>query len=136
MLALYDPSALVINEIHADLEKPTEYGNGEVELYNWGAEPIDISRWYLENKTGYVLATIENREIGPLEFLVVDVIGLTGDSQEVTLFDSEGYERDSAMYSGATSHIGSCYARISDGLGNWVWTTICTLGSSNRMGPY
>lgn len=120
---MYDNSAkVVINKISPYTEASTEYGSGEVELYNKGTAPVDMDQWYLENLTGYVIATINNKEIAPSGFLVVSVTGLTRDYQKVTLFDSSGRKVDSAMYSGARFHSGLSYARIPNSGNLWRWT--------------
>lgn len=122
---------VLINEIHPDIESSGNYANGKVELYNPGAAPVNLNQWYLSKLTGFIIGTINNQEIGPRGFLVVNVSELTGNYQEITLLDSNGKKRDSATYTGARSHNGSCYARIPDGGDSWKWTT-CTLGYSNR----
>jgi hypothetical protein len=123
-------SSVVINEVHPRLEA-ARYGNERVELYNTGNNPVNVSLWYMKNITGQVIGTIRDKEIPPHRFLVVDVVGLTGDYQAVTLFDSGNNKIDSVIYIGARSHNGSCYARVPDGMDTWEWA-ICTLGSSNR----
>ncbi len=126
-------SALIlINEIHPDMDSSGKYANGKVELYNPGDSPVNLNQWYLQKFTGFTIGTINKQEIAPHGFLVVDVTGLTGNYQEITLFDSSANKKDSVTYSGAKSHIGSCYARIPDGADNWKWMT-CTLGSPNRQ---
>jgi hypothetical protein len=123
---------VVINEIHPCPEDAAEYGNERVELFNIGKSPVNVSLWYMKNMTGQVIGTIHDKEIPPFGFLVVEVTGLTGDYQKVTLFDSENNKIDSAIYIGARSHNGSCYVRILDGADIWKWAT-CTLGSSNQQ---
>jgi hypothetical protein len=122
---------VVLNEIHPRLEA-ARYEDEHVELYNTGKNPVNVSLWYMKNITGQVIGTIRDREIPPHGFLVVDVIGLIGDYQAVTLFDSGNTRVDSVIYMGARSHNGSCYARVPDGADTWEWAT-CTLGSSNRQ---
>jgi len=116
--------SVVINRIYPYSGMSASYGNGEVELYNTGKAPVNINRWYLKNTAGYVIGTVNNIELDPSGFLVVDVTGLTGDNQEVTLFDSEGNSVDSVAYTGAGSHNGLSYARIPDGAGTWKWTAL------------
>ncbi len=124
---------VVINEIHPGIGASAKSGNGMVELYNPGNTPVNVNLWYLRNISGDVIGTINDQVIAPFGFLVVDVTGLTGDYQDVTLFDSGDNRRDFVMYTGAGSHNGLCYARIPDGADNWAWTA-CTLGSSNQQG--
>jgi hypothetical protein len=123
---------VVINEVHPSLEEAAKYGNERVELFNMGKNPVNVSLWYMKNMTDQVIGTIRDKEIPPYGFLVVNVTGLTGDYQAVTLFDSGNNRIDSVIYFKARSHNGSCYARIPDGADAWEWTT-CTLGSSNRQ---
>ncbi len=123
---------VVINEVHPCPDGAVGFKDESVELYNTGRNPLNVSRWHLENITRHVIATIQNKEIPPYGFLVVEVTGLPGDVQGVTLFDSADNKIDSVNYIGARSHNGSCYARIPDGEDIWEWTT-CTLGSSNRQ---
>lgn len=121
---LYDNLAkpVIINKICPYTETSSEYGNGEVELYNKGKAPVDMNQWYLENLTGYIIATINNKEIAPSGVLAVRVTGLTSDYQKITLFDSSGKKIDSAMYSGARFHSGLSFARIPNSGNLWRWT--------------
>jgi hypothetical protein len=114
-------SPVVINEVHPrpEAKEAAKYGNERVELYNTGKNPVNASLWYMKNMTGQVIGTIRDKEIPPQGFLVVDVIGLTGDYQAVTLFDSGNNKIDSVIYIGARSHNGSCYARVPDGMDTW-----------------
>jgi hypothetical protein len=123
---------VVINELHPRPEETDQYGNERVELFNIGKNPVNVSLWYMKNMTGQVIGTIHDKVIPSSGFLVVNVTGLTGDYQTVTLFDPGSNKIDSVIYIGARSHNGSCYARIPDGASTWEWTT-CTLGSSNRQ---
>lgn len=123
---------VVINEVHPCPDRAVGFKNENVELYNTGRNPLNVSRWHLENITRHVIATIRNKEIPPHGFLAVEVTGLPGDAQGITLFDSANNKIDSVNYIGARSHNGSCYARIPDGEDIWEWTA-CTLGSSNRQ---
>lgn len=116
---------VVINEIHPETSQ-----NGMIELFNPRNAPVNVNQWYITNSTGYIIVTIQNQEIAPYGFLVVNAAGLTGDNQKIGLFDSGGSNRDYATYTGATSHNGLCYARTPDGSDSWKWTT-CTLGASN-----
>jgi hypothetical protein len=125
-------NSVVINEIHPLPEEAAKYGNERAELYNTGKDPVNVNLWYLKNMTGQVIGTIRDKEIPPHGFLVVNMTGLTGDYQAVTLFDPGNNKVDSVIYIGARSHNGSCYARIPDGADTWEWAT-CTLGSSNRQ---
>lgn len=125
--------SIVINEIHPKTGTCATCGNEKVELYNMGDFPVNVNLWHLENITGYVIATIDNEAIAPHGFLVVNVTGLIGDRQKVTLFDTEANEIDSVMYTGAVPQNGLCYARILDGANNWEWIK-CTIGSSNYGG--
>lgn len=124
--------AVVINEVHPRTEGAFERRDEMVELYNMGRDPVNVSLWYMKNMTGHVIGTIRDKEILPYGFLAVGVIGLTGDCQRVTLFDSRDNKIDSVIYIGARSHNGSCYARIPDGANIWEWAK-CTLGSSNQQ---
>ena len=121
---------VVINEVHPRPDGAVGNENESVELYNMGRNPLNVSRWHMENITRHVIATIRDKVIPPNGFLVVEVAGLPGDAQEVTLFDSANNKIDSVNYIGARSHNGSCYARIPDGADTWEWTK-CTLRSSN-----
>ncbi|MFB3763718.1 MAG: lamin tail domain-containing protein [Methanotrichaceae archaeon] len=111
--------SVVINKIYPYTKTSTEYGSGKVELYNTGKASIDLNQWYMKNMTGYVIGMITHKKIAPSGFVVVDVTGLTTDRQGVTLYDSNGNKIDSVMYTGAQSHNGFSYARISDGVHVW-----------------
>ncbi len=119
-----DPAnSVVINKISPYTETSTEYGNGNVVLYNMGDNPVNMNQWYMKNITGYVIGMINNEEIAPSGFVAVDVTGLTRDHQGVTLYDSDGNRIDSVTYTGASSHNGLSYARTSTGGNAWKWTT-------------
>ncbi len=134
-LMLGNPTeAVVINEVHPGQEGAFEDRDEMVELYNMGRNPVNVSLWYMKNMTGQVIGTISDKQtLPPRGFLVVEVNGLTGDSQRVVLFDSTDKRVDSVIYIGARSHSGLCFARMPDGLNNWEWAA-CTLGASNLWG--
>ena len=131
--ACYNSSNVVINEIYPCTETCIKSGIGGIELYNTGNTPVNVSQWYLENITGYVMAPIKNEEIPPHGFLVVGVVGLTRNYQEINLVDSCGNKVCSVLYTGATYNSGLSYARIPDGGNMWKWMT-ATLGYSNMQG--
>lgn len=133
-LILESPTdVVVINEVHPG-QGAFDNRDELVELYNIGRSPVNMSLWYIRNKTGQVIGTIPaNQILPPRGFLVVEVTGLTEDRQRVALFDSKDKLVDSVTYVGARSHSDLCFARKPDGLNNWEWAA-STLGASNQWG--
>lgn len=125
---------VVINEVESSAQAK---GPDQVELYNKGSEPVDISRWYItddkdtrleENKT---TPFPEGTVLNPKEFIVLTEgvefdFGL-GKNDEVKLYDNSKSLVDSFAWEG---HAAGTYGRYPDGTGEFI-DIDPSLGSSN-----
>jgi len=100
---------LVINEII-----PRPLGGKEwVELYNPGANSLNVSGWSLRDAKGW-RGVWEKREIPAQSFVIVEFSNkLNNHGDVVTLFDHKSREIDSYRY--GKSLVGQSWARIPDG---------------------
>lgn len=115
-----------------------------VEIYNYGTEAIDVDDWFITDDNGPTThrrlidsshTDTGNTLIDPAStrFLVIEnyvdfYLNNTG-SDEVRLYDDAGNLIDSHDFSDALQ--GKSYARIPDGVGNWV-DPVPTPGEENN----
>jgi len=121
---------VVINEI---LPNPSS-GPEQLELYNAGDSTVNVSGWYLKDRTGATRAKIPddvvsgNVEMAPGSFLLLNITGLNNNGDDVILFDDSDNQIHSVTYGIAPA--GKSYACVPDGSENWDWRT-STLGTTN-----
>lgn len=125
-------SGLVLNEIVYD-DAATGLAD-QVELYNAGAETIDLDGWYIsDDKRDTFGQAPEGVSLAPGEFLVlvkdVDFDFGLGKGDEVVLFDPNGTEIDAYAYENTAPL--SVWARCPDGTGDWAPATKVTPGAAN-----
>jgi len=132
---------VVLNEI-----LPNPEGGGEwVEIYNKeGGPAVDLAGWYVKDKDGNTQTIAEaNTNTGSTvigtcgsgdEWLVVylDEEMLDDDGDTVYLYDIFDDLIDSYSYEG-DAPVGKSYARIPDGIGDWV-DPVPTPGGVNKLG--
>ncbi|MGC9041975.1 MAG: lamin tail domain-containing protein, partial [Roseiflexus sp.] len=96
-----------------------------VEIVNYGATPLDVGGWKIDDDTpGGPQTVISSGVIVPPYSLIVITLNThmlnNSGSDAVTLIDTSGAVIDVASYTAAT--VGKSFARIPDGNGAWVKT--------------
>ncbi|MBP5802562.1 lamin tail domain-containing protein [Microbacterium maritypicum] len=124
--------SLVLNEIVYD-DAATGLAD-QVEIYNAGAETIDLTGWTIADEKRDSFGTApQGTSLAPGEFLVlvkdVDFAFGLGKGDEVVLFDPSGTEVDSYAYENTAPL--SVWARCPDGTGAWAPATAATPGTPN-----
>jgi len=138
---------IVINEflpdpLGDDCDLSGIYGEW-VEIYNKGANQVDLSGWYIKDDAGNTIvisssnthtgSTIIGAKGSNSEWLVVFLNGciLNNDGDTVYLYDNANQLIDSYSYTGSTQENKS-YARYPDGTENW-YDPIPTPGKPNQL---
>lgn len=129
----YKPQ-VVINEVESDCE---DIVTDWVEIYNAGTSNVDISGWYLFDNdpvghVGDITPVAEGTVLEPGTFYTFEInkdfsFGL-GKNDEVTIFNKDGVVIDEFEYTG---HAAGVYARIPDGIGDFVDFATSTKGKLN-----
>ena len=127
----YQPQ-IVINEVESN-DDETDW----VEVYNVGNTPVDLSGWYLydDDPVGHaadITPVTEGTMLNPGEFYVFDgnkdfTFGL-GKNDEVTIFNKADLVIAEYAWEG---HAEGVYARIPDGVGDFVDFPTSTKGKAN-----
>ena len=128
---------IVINEVESNGDE-TDW----VEIYNTGAEPVDISRWYLldndpEGHAADVTPVPEGTVLQPGSWFVFEqgihfTFGLGGNDQ-VTIFDADG---NTVAEFSWTEHAQVVYARVPDGTGALEEFGTSTKGAANKAAAH
>ncbi|HWQ18746.1 MAG TPA: lamin tail domain-containing protein, partial [Methanotrichaceae archaeon] len=139
--AVHYSKGIVINEI---LPSPNESANANyeyVELYNAGSVGVNISDWFMEDRSGRRISNslAYGRYImDPGSYLLVQAnhYSLNDDGDDVILYDPRPSRTEviRKTYPGLNSSVkGKSYACQPDGSDNWSWRSP-TLGSPNGGG--
>ena len=138
-------SDIVINEFLAASENccgnDIFNGNSEdfIELYNVGAEPININGWGFSDTDGLITTTAPDTSIVPGEFLVLWYTGdnngfpevnekLSSNGETIYIADADGNPIISYNFGSQTDDVS--FGRIPDGSDEWVFMNP-TPGSNN-----
>jgi uncharacterized protein (TIGR03437 family) len=121
-------SPVKINEVESDAGTPGDW----VELYNTGANPVDISGYVFRDNDdthNYVIPTGTSIAAGGYLVLEEAAFGFgLGSADSARLFDSKGALIDSYSW---TSHATTTYGRCPNGTGGFATTTASTKGAAN-----
>lgn len=129
--------SVLINEIYPN---PSGSAGQQIELFNSGISPVDLSGWTLRRSTGAVVATIPDNvmlgslPLSPGSFLLVAASGLSTNADDVLLYDASGTQVDKISYTSGSTNQGKSYASLPDGaraVASFAWRTPTTLGASN-----
>ncbi|MBN1331877.1 lamin tail domain-containing protein [Candidatus Dojkabacteria bacterium] len=119
-----------INEILPNPEG-TDTGKEWIELYNYSKETINLQNWQLKD-TSTKSFVFEEIELDSHEFLLIyPNFSLNQSDENVSLYDDLGNLVDSFSY--IISSEGLSWARIPDGVGNWIPDKSPTPGSTNNI---
>lgn len=131
----YKPQ-VVINEVESDCE---DVVSDWVEIYNVGTTSIDISGWYLFDNdpvghAGENTPVAEGTILEPGGFYTFEInkdflFGL-GKNDKVVIYNRDGVVIDEFEYNG---HAEGVYARIPDGIGEFVDFATSTKGKANIL---
>lgn len=125
---------VAINEVDSNGD-PEDW----VELYNYGASPVDLSGMFLRDNKDDDPDHLEFPD-GTLlragEYLLLDksdfLFGI-GKDDTIRLFDADGTTLIDSVH--WTEHAATTYARCSDGTGTWVVSDAKTPGAANDCTP-
>lgn len=130
-------SGIVINEIYPN-PVGDEATNGErewVEIYNTSDQTINLSGWYLTNKSNQQVPISQQGELGPHGFGVIYGHGdwLKNDQPEkITLYNQSNLSEDEySLPDSNTENI--VFGRYPDGSNNWQILPSATLGYENNQ---
>lgn len=121
---------LVINEV-------TSSGDDQIELYNGGSAPVDLSGWQVTDDTpeapDHSYTFPGGTTLAPGAYMVLvkgthHIFGLGG-SDAVRLVDAGGTEKNLADWNSGEADVSYC--RIPNGTGAYKSCTVATFGSSN-----
>lgn len=125
---------VIINELESNGDA-TDW----VEIYNAGSKAVDLSGWYiLDNEPAKhatdVTPVSEGTVLNPGEYYVFDQnthfgFGLGGQDQ-VTVFNKDGLKVAEFSWE---NHAAGVYARVPDGIGDFVDFSTATKGQANVM---
>ncbi|MBD3280704.1 hypothetical protein GF389_04230 [Candidatus Dojkabacteria bacterium] len=119
---------IVINEILANPEG-SDRGNEWLEIYNYSSELINLSEWVLKDTSSRQFV-FEDVTVSPKEFIVIyPNFALNQSNEEISLYDINGNLVDSFFYE--TSSEDLSWARVPDGIGDWLSDQFPTPGFSN-----
>jgi len=111
--------------------KGTDTGNEWIELYSCGDNDLNLSNWYLQDKSGKT-HPLQDANIESNGFLIIyPDFSLNQSDEEIFLFDDTGNLVDQFTYS--SSKEGITWSREFDGIGEWTDSLEPTPGKSNEI---
>ena len=129
------PSPVSINEIIYD--KASGYSTDQVELFNTGTEPVDLTGWQIADDKKEFETLPAGLTIEPGGYLMLlngthFSFGL-GKGDAVYLRDAANVDIDGYAYANTAPLL--TWARCPDGTGEWAPATVVTPGSANQCAP-